>query len=96
MLRGAATVHFAVRDRSHFRIDIQITGPALDSGRLSMAANGTTITSYDGRSHLAFQAPIPSQHGAAILDDILGSLESGAEAPLGAVTQPDATRPISA
>ena len=40
----SATVRFAVRDRSHFRIDIQITSPALDTGTLSVAANGTTIT----------------------------------------------------
>lgn len=91
----SATVQFEVRDRSHFRVDIQITGPALDTGMLSVAANGTTITSYDGRSHLAFQAPIPRQHRAAILDDILGSLESGAETPFGAIAQPDPTRPVS-
>jgi hypothetical protein len=46
-------VHFAVRDRTHFRVDIETISPAIDSGTLTVVVRGKTITSYDTRTETA-------------------------------------------
>jgi hypothetical protein len=88
-------VRFAVRDRSHFRVDIQTVSPALESGTFTEVVNGSTALSYDGVSGLAFRSAIPRQHRSAILADLLSTLESGTMEPDGMGTLPDAAKPIS-
>lgn len=46
-------VHFSVRDRLHFRVDIQTVSPAIDSGVLTVVERGTSILSYDTRTETA-------------------------------------------
>lgn len=86
---------FAVRDRSHFRVDVQTVSPALDSGTFTEVVNGSRATSYDARSGLAFRSTVPRQHRAALLDELLGTLQSGGMVSEEAVPQPDPTKPIS-
>jgi hypothetical protein len=69
-----ATVQFAVRDRAHFRIEVQFVSPVIESGTLTVVVNGSTLTSYDARSGLAFRSPMPAHPRAAILDDLLSTL----------------------
>lgn len=91
-----AIIHFSVSNRSHFRVDVQVTSPALDSGTFTEAVSGSKATSYDARSGLAFRSTVPKRHRAAILDDLLGGLQAGGLEPGGLVPQPDPTKPISA
>jgi|GEM_PF-5429003 len=91
-----AMVRFAVRDRSHFRADVQFINPAIDNGTLTVVVNGSTSTSYDARSRLAFAAKVPRQRRAAYLDELLQMLLSGAEEPGALPPQPDPTKPVSA
>lgn len=91
-----ATVRFAVRDQSHFRVDIQTVSPAIESGTYTEVVNGSTATSYDGVSGLAFRSTIPRKHRSAILHDLLSALESGTMEPGGLGTLPSPTKPVSA
>jgi len=91
-----ATVQFAVRDRAHFRIEVQFVSPVIESGTLTVVVNGSTLTSYDARSGLAFRSPMPAHPRAAILDDLLSTLLGGAHEPGGFGPLPDPTKPVSA
>jgi hypothetical protein len=46
--------HWAVRDATHFRVDIHILSPQLDRGSITVVLNGTTLTSYDDRTGKAY------------------------------------------
>lgn len=46
-------VRFAVRDMTHYRVDVQMTAPALEAGTRTIAVNGTRIVVYDTRTGTA-------------------------------------------
>jgi hypothetical protein len=60
MLPITETVHFAVRDLTHYRVAIQTLSPTLLSGTRTAVLNGSTMTVYDDRTGTASNFPVPA------------------------------------
>lgn len=73
-----ATVDWSVRDALHFRVDIHVILPSLESGVKTVVVNGSGILSYDHRSGKAWTATIPQQDLAWAKVHLLTILQSGA------------------
>lgn len=56
-----ALVHWSVRDLHHWRADVQIIDPPLESGMMTGVLRGWRFTEYDARSDLAVTYVIPRQ-----------------------------------
>jgi hypothetical protein len=95
-----AIVHWAVRDRRHWRVDIQITRPALESGTMTGTFRGWTFTEYDARSGFAVRYTLTRPIRQLLKALGSGSVASG-ETFFGTpgaagdpANQPDPTRPF--
>jgi len=88
-------VHWAVRDRSHFRVDIQTLAPALDTGTFTMVLNGATVTTYDTSTNRAIVSPLPQSARSAVLRWLLPFLRSGMTLGGYQVPEPNPAQPLS-
>jgi hypothetical protein len=67
-------VRFAVRDQSHYRVEIQTLQPALEAGTRTIIVNGDQMWVYDSRTNTAATYPVPSIDPASTAPDPSGVL----------------------
>jgi len=89
-----ASVDWSVRDPLHFRVDIRVIRPALDSGLKTIIVNGSRILSYDHRSGQAWTATIPRQGLPWARAHLLTILQSAASE--GSVVEADPAQTVQA
>ena len=76
--RHHVRVDWAVRDRTHFRVDIHTLSPALEQGTTTVVVNGRVITSYDTRTETAGRSTLPPLVYRAFAPYLLSYLKGGA------------------
>lgn len=62
-------MHFAVRDQSHYRFDIQTVQPALEAGTRTIIVQGDEMWIYDTRTGEAVTFPVPPFNAGATQPD---------------------------
>lgn len=62
-------MHFAVRDASHYRFDIQTVQPALEAGTRTVIVQGDLMWMYDTRTDVATRFPVPPFNPGATQPD---------------------------
>jgi hypothetical protein len=67
-------IRFAVRDQSHYRVEIQTVQPALEAGTRTVIVNGDQMWVYDSRTNTAATYPVPSIDPASTAPDPSGVL----------------------
>lgn len=75
--RHRIQVRFQVRDRTHFRVDIETLRPLLEAGTVSIVVNGPEISEYDSRTNTAGRSIIPASVLKLESQYLLPFLESG-------------------
>jgi hypothetical protein len=58
---------YAVRDATHFRMELRTVFPALEAGTMTVVANGHTIVTYSTISRLAWSEPVTAGGAAPIM-----------------------------
>ncbi len=87
-------VHWAVRDATHFRVDIRTFLPALDSGRDTVVVRGEKVFRYDTRTNTAAVGTLFPFIRKTFAPELLPFLRSGAV--YGHTTEPDPGQSIQA
>src|SRR5579884_61475 len=72
LLKYRQTETFAVQDATHWRIDIQVSDPPLDSRTETVVANGSSLVVYDSRFDHAYRLPHAAMQSDLMLSAFLG------------------------
>jgi len=80
--RDEQTETFSVRDTTHWRVDLHVTAPVIDSNDQTVVADGQHVVVYSTLFNRAFRLPGGVTQGAALL----GSLLHSGGIPLGTTT----------
>jgi hypothetical protein len=82
LLRNQLTETFSVRDATHWRIDLQIAAPIIDSHHETIVADGQQVVDYSTLFNRAFRMPGGATESASYLSGLI----QARVAPLGTTT----------